>query len=1323
MVFDREYPRDAEGNPVYPALEKYTSPVKKAEREIVGREVEKGRVMAAMNRPELCNVMLLAEAGSGKGHPLDAVIAVADERGYITMGELKIGDFVYGEDGQPVRVIGIYNQGLKEVFKVTFADGSSVLCNDEHLWDVRSRAQHYVDSPYVTMTTREIIDAGLKFNQAKKDGSVGRLNKWYIPVNKSLIREPIDYPIDPYVMGCLIGDGCLLASTFEFSSNDEPVVAAIAEFLGTDDYYQRKSCHSWVFRHKPEDESPYRNWHTDELAELDLTGSFGLDLALGKYSIERRIPPKYLIGSEEQRYDLLRGLMDTDGTVDNRDRISCQFSTNSEGLANDVVCLATSLGIRTALSWRDRNDTVHKNREYRVYFILSYEEKEKLFRLPRHLERVHDQASKRKRKFEKHFDDMAIESIEDLGYETEMVCIWVDSRRHLYQIGREHIVTHNTALVQGLMVEDEERYYLEVDLAHMIADLTDKNQMADKLKGLFDEVARYCKAEQCELVLFIDEFHQVVELSPAAVEALKPLLADSGTRGIRVVAATTFVEFRKWISPNQPLVERLQRINLEAPDKHMVVSILRGMARRYGVENQFYDNRIFEEIYDLTNRYIPANAQPRKSILVLDAMVGWHRYSKKPMDRRLLADVIYESEGVNIAFRVDASNIKRTLDEHVFAQELASTIIQDRLQICVADLNNKTKPMSSFLFTGSTGVGKMLADDEPVPVYGGPVRTKRHGDLVPGDMVFNRSGKPVRVTDVFPQGVQDVYVVELADGRRLRAGAGHLWNYRARTGDGPWRTGTTEELMARVGSGLRVSVPANGPVEWPEANLPLDPYAAGVVLASGYRAAGGELVLGCGCESAAEAVGAALGIAPIQAGGAWSFGGTAGMACLDGLGLGIHKGSCGRRIPEAYRTGSVEQRMALVRGMFDARGRLDASADRYNLSFCSASGQLVRDLQDVLFSLGHQSSVSNRTNRHKLFWSLHVQCRHRDKPGFFLDEGRRKAAEGLLGPEGPERRDRRHSDQVAVRSVEKTGERTSMSCIMVDDPEHLYQAGQFVVTHNTEMTKTLAEILFNDPRKLIRFDMTEFANEDSLDLFRRELTSRVWERPYSIVLLDEIEKACAPVTRILLQVLDDGRLTDENNREVPFINSYIILTTNAGSEIYKDIAQYNASDTGGGENMAKYQKLIRSSITSTTGGNRFPPELLGRIDCIVPFQPLSEETQKRIVISKLKKLQAMVEEKHGMKLKIRSRIVEYLVKDGLDTESDAGGARAVISKLESEVTTAVARAINQFAGAESLLVDYEGEPAYANKKKRGSSAHIVVSPVGEQSRAGFGDMR
>lgn len=528
--------------------------------------------------------------------------------------------------------------------------------------------------------------------------------------------------------------------------------------------------------------------------------------------------------------------------------------------------------------------------------------------------------------------------------------------------------TGKTALVQGTMIHDAGRLYLEVNLSKMIADLTDPNQMADKLKMLFSETQAFRESQNIEIVLFMDEFHQVVQLSAAAVEALKPLLADSGTRGVRVIAATTYVEFRKFIQPNQPLVERFQRINLSQPDKATTVQILKSMAKRYGVGNQIHGDHLFEMIYEYTNRYIPANSQPRKSIIILDSMVGWYKYKKRKMDLKLLADVIYEAEGVNVAFRVDATKIKKELDAHVFAQEYATQMLENRLQVCVADLNDKSKPMSSFLFTGSTGVGK------------------------------------------------------------------------------------------------------------------------------------------------------------------------------------------------------------------------------------------------------------------------------------------------------------------------------------------------------TEMTKQLARVLFQDEHRLIRFDMTEYANPDSLDSFRRELTNRVWERPYSIVLLDEIEKACAPVTRILLQVLDDGRLMDENNREVVFTNAYIILTTNAGSEVYESIAQYASDDSGSGLQMKKYEKNIRDSIGGTTGDNRFPPELLGRIDCIIPFQPLSEATQMNIVRAKLDKLAKEVKAKHNIDLAIHTRVIDYLVKDNLDTDASAGGARAAINKMNSEVTAKVARFINANPDITEIIVTIEGDMAFENKNQLESRAYVTVKP-------------
>lgn len=965
--------RNADGGLKYENLRQYTSPVKPMERPLVGREKEMEQVLAAMMRPELCNVILLADAGTGKAHANGTMVPVCDERGYVKIEDLKPGDKVFDENGKPIDVLQIFPQGKKRAFRVTFDDGSTNICNDEHIWHVQSRYSHYMRyNDYQNLTLREILDKGLKKTCVRKDtGRVYETSKWFAPVNHAVERPEYDFPVHPYVVGVLLGDGSLSSPTsgrLIVSTNDEFVVKKVATLIGSEEVVQSKSTYDWYF--KRPDVKFYNNKPVYYLMQNEILSDVCfVDTMAHVKSVSRRIPEIYFLGSIEQRRELLQGLMDTDGCVTGDYKLLCKFSTHSEGLAKDVQRLAASLGYRTSFKSFERCKYGVQQISYEIYFRIPLNERENLFTLPRQLEKIASCKDAYNRKYHRIYEDIAIVDVEDLGYSVDMTCIYVNNPNHLYQVGYEHLVTHNTALVQGLMKQDIERLYLEVDLSKMIADVSDNTQLGDKLKQLFAEVQNFHEANDLEIVLFMDEFHQIVQLSHAAVEALKPLLADSGTRGIRVIAATTFIEFRDFVQPNQPLVERLQRINLDAPDKKTVVQILKGMAKRYGVDNQFPSDAMFEMIYEMTNRYIPANSQPCKSILILDTMVGWYRYKKRKMNMRLLADVIYETEGVNIAFRVDATKIKEELDKYVFAQQFATSVIEERLQVCVADLNNKNKPMASMLFSGPTGVGK------------------------------------------------------------------------------------------------------------------------------------------------------------------------------------------------------------------------------------------------------------------------------------------------------------------------------------------------------TEISKQLARILFDDEHRLIRFDMTEYANPDSLDSFRNELTNKVWARPFSIILLDEIEKACAPVTRLLLQVLDDGRLMDENNREVVFTNAYIIMTTNAGSEVYRDIAQYDASDTGDGQHLYKYEKLIRKSISGTTGDNRFPPELLGRIDCIVPFQPLSEKTQMNIVASKLEKLIDDVRKKHGVELQIKAEVVEYICRDRISTDSDAGGARAAISKMESEVFTAVARHINAHPDDIALLVDVAGQIAWKDKYVLDSEAYIVVKPI------------
>lgn len=1322
-------------NDLYPHMRDYTSFLKKMERSLVGRETEMRQLQAAMCRPELCNVILLAEAGSGKGHTLDTIIPVSDSRGYITFGEIKVGDEVFDENGQPAKVIGVYPQGKKHLYSVKFTDGTSVICNAEHLWAARTRWRHYNNSPFEVHTLEDMMNYGITRHVDRKSKPYD-VKSWYVPCNRAVQRPDKDLPIHPYALGVFIGDGCLTDRLLSVSSNDEAVIRRVGSLIGAKDVESHKGSYSWHFlkteRRGVRDVSFF---HTSEMADLLLDSK-----VFGYKSVERRIPRDYMLASIDQRMELLRGLMDTDGTATGSGgRVNVSFATNSKGLADDVRELAASLGFRTSLHIQKREDDIHTNVEYGIYFKIDDDTAESLFWLQRHKDKI--RANRRNdKKYNRIFEDIAIEEVVDLQREDDIVCIYVDCPSHLYQVGKEHIVTHNTALVQGTMANDPDKAYLEVDLPKMISNLKNENEMADKLKQLFGEVERFRKAEGKEIVLFIDEFHQIVQLSPAAVEVLKPLLADSGTRGIIVIAATTYIEFQQYIASNLPLVERLQRINLSQPNKEVTVSILRDMAVRYDVASQFKTDAMFEAIYEYTNRYIPANAQPRKSILMLDSMIGWHRCTKRPIDMNMLADVIYETEGINIAFRVDATKIKQELDKRVLSQDFATSSIENRLQICCADLNNKSRPMSSFLFTGSTGVGKSLICSTTMPMWNpteSSVSWKKAGDVVPGDYIFDREGKPTKVLGVFPQGKREVYRVTLGDGRYLDVSDNHLWAVfpAKRARDEGYTIYSTQTLLNkgletkhhdRVG--MKYFIPMNQPVQWVERNYKVQPYVVGAMIADGLLTAKDNLLISSDDEFVIKKVADMIGAASYKqdkSSYSWCF--YTGESYGDSKGRRVQlKDVCGdlpeiynkkspeRRIPEAYMTGSVSQRWELIQGLFDCDGSIgQADGGRYNVTYSTHSEMLAYDVQKVLYSLGVSSSVNcydrepDEDGNIKREWRVHVMSKNEDKYKFFslprkLDIAKRSVSVN--------KQREKTFDYVGIRSIEKLGYEEEMVCFYVDNDEHLYQAGDFVVTHNTEVSKQLANILFQDERALIRMDMTEYALPESLERFRQELTTNVWTRPYCIILLDEIEKACAPITRLLLQVLDDGRLLDRNNREVTFKNAYIIITTNAGSEIYKTISQYGADDSGSGKLVDKYEKLIKDSIGGTTGGGKFPPELLGRIDCLVPFQPLSENTMMDICRMKLNKLRDEVRKKHHMEMNYENRVVDYIVKNKMSTDSDAGGARAIVSRIEREVTVAVAKFINANPNyGKPIYVCVEGSLASEHKDQLETDAKIIVA--------------
>lgn len=249
----------------------------------------------------------------------------------------------------------------------------------------------------------------------------------------------------------------------------------------------------------------------------------------------------------------------------------------------------------------------------------------------------------------------------------------------------------------------------------------------------------------------------------------------------------------------------------------------------------------------------------------------------------------------------------------------------------------------------------------------------------------------------------------------------------------------------------------------------------------------------------------------------------------------------------------------------------------------------------------------------------------------------------------------------------------------------------------TELAKTLASYLFDDERNIVRIDMTEYMEKFSVSRLigappgyvgydeGGQLTEAVRRKPYSVVLFDEIEKAHPDVFNILLQVLDDGRITDSQGRTVNFKNTIIILTSNLGSNVILD----NIDQNGNIKQEAKEQidRLLKQT---------FRPEFLNRLDDTVLFTPLTRENVYKIIDIMLKKLESRLE-KQNLKLEVTQAAKDLIVDGGYDVTF---GARPLKRYIESNVETKVAKAILQgnMDEGDTIVVDAkDGEIVVSSK--------------------------
>ena len=371
----------------------------------------------------------------GRAQPLSS--QVLTPAGFRDIGSARVGDFVTSSDGRPTRVEGVFPQGVKDVFRVTFTDGSWTRCCAEHLWTVYTPEDKRRSKGPRVLETREMLGNLRRFHN----------HRYEIP----LLAQPVEFParevpIDGYALGLLLGDGCITGkSTPAFATREPALVGALSECLGDEVAVRHKGGVDYILNRVGRPRGSMVNPATRDLRELGLCGTC---------SSTKFVPDRYLYNSADVRLAVLQGLLDTDGgpLLQERRTSRVQYTTTSPRLRDGVLFLVRSLGgvatvRKRAAEGRTPGRANGRPVGYRSdAFVLDIRLPESVrpFRLPRKAERYEAGGIGWPMRF--------VHAIEPDGAE-ETVCIKVAAADSLY-VTDDFILTHNT-LNESVIILDE----------------------------------------------------------------------------------------------------------------------------------------------------------------------------------------------------------------------------------------------------------------------------------------------------------------------------------------------------------------------------------------------------------------------------------------------------------------------------------------------------------------------------------------------------------------------------------------------------------------------------------------------------------------------------------------------------------------------------------------------------------------------------------------------------------------------------------------------------------------------------------------------------
>ena len=362
-----------------------------------------------------------SSVGTGKAQPLDTLIWTPN--GAKKMGDLKVGDKILGVNSDIQTVIGIFPQGEIDCYKVTFTDGTSTECSKDHLWTV-----HLEKGGERVLTIKEMEEKGLR--RIPKKGFYGSgqhksygLWRFALPI----LEKPIEFnsrkvSIDPYTLGVLLGDGCFSNGSVTIANPEIDIINGIVLPKGMKKTLKKQISKAIeICLVTTEYYNPLKR----------ALKFYGL---LGKHSYEKFIPKEYLINDIQTRIEILRGLMDTDGTVSKHGAVS--FEVTSLQLVKDVEFLATSLGCK-CYNIRTKKSYIGKVRHrdcYRLSITIP-----KGLNVFKHCKQKIERSSLKERRY---LTRKFFKKIEYVG-KKQMQCISVSNENNLY-LCDDFIPTHNT---------------------------------------------------------------------------------------------------------------------------------------------------------------------------------------------------------------------------------------------------------------------------------------------------------------------------------------------------------------------------------------------------------------------------------------------------------------------------------------------------------------------------------------------------------------------------------------------------------------------------------------------------------------------------------------------------------------------------------------------------------------------------------------------------------------------------------------------------------------------------------------------------------------